>query len=96
MTPKEEKWLAEYKRQEARQRIKMLYRTLIFWGVFTIVCLIIQFSYPEEKFSFSNSLILLMIIINVGNAIREIIRNKRIAADGNSPETGHESIDGNY
>lgn len=80
MTPKEEQWLAEFNRREAKQRIRGLYRSLWFWGALAVIWLIILFSEPDNKFDFSDSLFLMVIILNGGNAIREIIRNKRIIA----------------
>lgn len=87
MTPKEEQWLAEYRRREAKDRIKGLYISLWFWGAFTIIWLIILFAEPEHKFNFSDSAFLMVIIFNSTNTIREIIRNKRFAAGKNPKET---------
>ncbi len=81
MTPQEEKWLEEYRRREAAKTAKMQYRALWIWGVlFTVWAIILLFSEPGSKFSFSDSLLLMMIVINAGMAIRELIRSKRIAA----------------
>lgn len=86
MTPKEEKWLAEYNRREARQRIKGLYRALALWGAFAIIWLTVLFSMPKSKFDITDSLFLMTIIVSVANIIRELIRNKRIAADRDAEE----------
>lgn len=80
MTPKEEQWLAEYHRREAGDRIKGLYRTLWFWGVFAIIWLVLLFAEPDHKFNFSDCAFLMVIIFNSSNAVREITRNKRIVA----------------
>ena len=88
MTPDETKWLAEHNRREARKRIKGLYRALLFWGVFAIVWLVILFSEPDKKFSLTDSLFLMTIVINGFYAVRELIRNKRIVAGNNPAETG--------
>ena len=85
MTPKEEKWLAEYRRREAAEAAKMQRRALWFWGMFAVVCLAVRFSEPDKKFSFWDSLFLMMIVINVFNTVRELIRNRRIAA-GEKPQ----------
>ena len=87
MTSQEEKWLTEYNRREAAHRIKGLYRALVLWGLFTIVCLAVRLSEPDKKFSFWDSLFLMMIVINVFYTIRELVRNKRIVAGGNPAET---------
>lgn len=89
MTPDETKWLAGHNRREARERIKRLYRALLFWGVFAIVWLVILFSEPDKKFSLTDSLLLMMIVINGFYAVREHIRNKRIVAGNNPAETGN-------
>ncbi|WP_418423720.1 hypothetical protein [Alistipes sp.] len=81
MTPQEEKWLEEYRRLEAAETAKMQYRALWIWGVlFAVWAIILLFSEPGSKFTFSDSLLLMMIVINAGMAIRELIRSKRIAA----------------
>lgn len=88
MTPKEEKWLAEYRRREAAEAAKMQRRALWFWGMlFTAWAVIGLFQKPESRFSFSDSLLLMTIIINAGTTIRELIRNRRIAAGEKSAET---------
>lgn len=48
---------------------------------------ILLFSEPGSKFTFSDSLLLMMIVINAGMAIRELIRSKRIAAGKKNAET---------
>lgn len=83
MKPKEEQWLAEYRRREAKDRIKGLYISLWSWGAFTIIWLIILFTEPEEKLNFTDYTLLMVIIFSGSNALREIIRNKRIAAGEN-------------
>lgn len=91
MTPREEQWLAEHNRREAQNRIKWQYRALVFWGAVALIWLVIRFSEPEKEFHITDYLFILMIVINSANAIREIIRNKRIAADRPRAEAG---IDG--
>ena len=86
MTPNEEKWLVEYRQREAEDKIKGLYRALIFWSVFAIIWLTILFSMPKGKFGITDSLFLMVIIINSANVIRELIRNKRIASGEKSAE----------
>ncbi|MBD9138344.1 MAG: hypothetical protein EGP78_12120 [Alistipes shahii] len=90
MTPKEEKWLAEYRRREAAKTVRMQRRALWFWGaLFTAWAIFGLFAEPD-KFTFTDSLLLMMIVINAGMAIRELIRNKRIAAgrDAEEPVSG--------
>lgn len=88
MTPEEDKWLAEYRRREAADAAKMQCRALWFWGVlFTVWVIFRLFSEPDNKFSFSDSLLLMMIVINAGIALRALIRNRRIAAGKKSAET---------
>lgn len=92
MTPNEEQWLAEYHRREAKDRIKGLYRALWSWGAIAIVWLIILITEPEYKLDFADYSLLLVIIFNCSNAVREIIRNKRIAA-GEKPAKTRESTE---
>lgn len=78
MTPKEEEWLARYCLQEARASIKRLYRALGFWGMLMICYLAVLLATPDEKFTLAQSGILMVIILNGGNIIRELVRNRRI------------------
>ena len=88
MTPQEEKWLEEYRRREAAETSKMQYRALWIWGVlFAVWAIILLFSEPGSKFTFSDSLLLMMIVINADMAIRELIRSKRIATGKKDVET---------
>ena len=90
MTPRENKWLEEYRRREAAKTVRMQRRALWFWGaLFTTWAIFGLFAEPD-KFTFTDSLLLMMIVINAGMAIRELIRNKRIAADRDAeePESG--------
>ena len=94
MTPQEEKWLEEYRRLEAAETAKMQYRALWIWGVlFAVWAIILLFSEPGSKFTFSDSLLLMMIVINAGMAIRELIRSKRIAAGKKNVETTDNDTD---
>lgn len=87
MTPQEEKWLEEYRRRKAVETAKMQYRVLWICGVlFAVWAIILLFSEPGSKFTFSDSLLLMMIVINAGMAIRELIRSKRIAAGKKTPK----------
>lgn len=87
MTPKEAQWLAEYNRREAAKTVRMQRRALWLYGaLFTAWAIIGLFAEPD-KFTFTDSLVLMMIVINAGTAVRELIRNKRIAAGGNPAET---------
>lgn len=81
----------KYHRREAKGRIKGLYRALWFWGAFAIIWLIILFAEPEDKLNFTDYTLLMVIIFNSTNTIREIIRNKRIAAGENPAETKEHS-----
>lgn len=81
MTPRENKWLEEYRRREAAKTIRMQRRALWFWGaLFTTWAIFGLFAEPD-KFTFTDSLLLIMILVNVFNSIKELIRNKRIAAE---------------
>lgn len=80
MTPKEEQWLAEYHRQEARQRVKRYCIILGFWCVIAVIWLIYLFWEPDRRFSFIDSLFLMTILINGVNAVKEILDGKRIAS----------------
>ena len=44
-----------------------------------------------DKFTFTDSLLLIMILVNVFNSIKELIRNKRIAAEKNAAETSEDA-----
>ncbi len=55
--------------------------------LFAVWAIILLFSEPGSKFTFSDSLLLMMIVINAGISIRELIRNKRIAAGKKNVET---------
>lgn len=54
---------------------------------------ILLFSEPGSKFTFSDSLLLMMIVINAGMAIRELIRSKRIAVGKKNVETTDNDTD---
>lgn len=41
--------------------------------------------------TFTDSLLLIMILVNVFNSIKELIRNKRIAAEKNAAETSEDA-----
>lgn len=81
MTPRENKWLEEYRRREAAKTVRMQrgrfgsgVRYSQDWAIFGL------FAEPD-KFTFTDSLLLIMILVNVFNSIKELIRNKRIAAE---------------
>ena len=81
MTPRENKWLEDYRRREAAKTVRMQRRALWFWGaLFTTWAIFGLFAEPD-KFTFTDSLLLIMILVNVFNSIKELIRNKRIAAE---------------
>ena len=85
MTPRENKWLEDYRRREAAKTVRMQRRALWFWGaIFGL------FAEPD-KFTFTDSLLLIMILVNVFNSIKELIRNKRIAAEKNAAETSEDA-----
>ena len=54
------------------------------WAIFGL------FAEPD-KFTFTDSLLLIMILVNVFNSIKELIRNKRIAAEKNAAETSEDA-----
>ena len=86
-----EKWLAEYRRREAAKTVRMQRRALWFWGaLFTTWAIFGLFAEPD-KFTFTDSLLLIMILVNVFNSIKELIRNKRIAAEKNAAETSEDA-----
>ena len=86
-----EKWLAEYRRREAAKTVRMQRRALWFWGaLFTAWAIFGLFAEPD-KFTFTDSLLLIMILVNVFNSIKELIRNKRIAAEKNAAETSEDA-----
>lgn len=88
MTPQEEKWLEEYRRRKAAETAKMQSRVLWICGVlFAVWAIILLFSESDSKFTFSDSLLLMTIVINAGMAIRELIRSKRIIAGKKNAET---------
>lgn len=79
MTPRENKWLEEYRRREAAKTVRMQRRALWFWGaLFTTWAIFGLFAEPD-KFTFTDSL------------IKELIRNKRIAAEKNAAETSEDA-----
>ena len=87
MTPRENKWLEDYRRREAANTGRIQRRALWFWGaLFTTWAIFGLFAEPD-KFTFTDSLLLIMILVNVFNSIKELIRNKRIAAEKNAAET---------
>lgn len=52
MTPKEEKWLAEYRRREAAKTVRMQRRALWFWGaLFTAWAIFGLFAEPDKSHS---------------------------------------------
>ena len=62
-----------------------------FWGaLFTTWAIFGLFAEPD-KFTFTDSLLLIMILVNVFNSIKELIRNKRIAAEKNAAETSEDA-----
>lgn len=66
-------------------------RALWFWGaLFTTWAIFGLFAEPD-KFTFTDSLLLIMILVNVFNSIKELIRNKRIAAEKNAAETSEDA-----
>ena len=82
MTPRENKWLEEYRRREAAKTV---------WGaLFTTWAIFGLFAEPD-KFTFTDSLLLIMILVNVFNSIKELIRNKRIAAEKKAAETSEDA-----
>ena len=85
MTPRENKWLEDYRRREAAKTV------LWCWGaLFTTWAIFGLFAEPD-KFTFTDSLLLIMILVNVFNSIKELIRNKRIAAEKNAAETSEDA-----
>lgn len=80
MTPQEEQRLVNH-RQETREYRKIRYRALVFWGMLAICWLAALFSSPDKGFTFTDSLLLMAIILNVGNILRELRGNKRTAAE---------------
>ena len=56
-------------------------------GTLDLRAIILLFSESDSKFTFSDSLLLMTIVINAGMAIRELIRSKRITAGKKSAET---------
>ncbi|CBK64933.1 MULTISPECIES: hypothetical protein [Alistipes] len=91
MTPRENKWLEDYRRREAAKTVRMQRRALWFWGaLFTTWAIFGLFAEPD-KFTFTDSLLLIMILVNVFNSIKELIRNKRIAAEKNAAETSEDA-----
>lgn len=87
MTPKEEQWLAEYHRQEAQKQAKRGYLALGCWCLLAIAWLICLFTAPDRKFSFTDSLFLITIIINCAAAVKQVMKGRRIAA-GRKSTTG--------
>lgn len=74
MTPRENKWLEDYRRREAAKTVRMQRRALWFWGaLFTTWAIFGLFAEPD-KFTFTDSLLLIMILVNVFNSIKELIR----------------------
>lgn len=68
-------------RQEAREYRKSRYRALGFWGMLAICWLTALLSCPSKRFTFTDSLLLTAIILNVGNILRELRHNERIGAE---------------
>lgn len=61
------------------------------WGaLFTTWAIFGLFAEPD-KFTFTDSLLLIMILVNVFNSIKELIRNKRIAAEKNAADTSEDA-----
>ena len=59
MTPRENKWLEEYRRREAAKTVRMQRRALWFWGaLFTTWAIFGLFAEPD-KFTFTDSLLLM-------------------------------------
>lgn len=91
MASNEENWRLEYRRQQARERIRGLKRALWLWALFAVVCLTIKLSYYHgERLSFTDFLILMMIVINVGNTVRELVLIRRILT-GRNPQKDREN-----
>ena len=80
MTPNEEQWLAEYHRQEAQKQAKRGYLALGCWCLLAIAWLICLFTEHDRKFSFTDSLFLITIVINCTAAVKQVMEGRRIAA----------------
>ena len=63
---------------------------LVLGWLFTTWAIFGLFAEPD-KFTFTDSLLLIMILVNVFNSIKELIRNKRIAAEKNAVETSEDA-----
>lgn len=91
MTPRENKWLEDYRGREAAKTVRMQRRALWFWGALFTTWAIFGLCAEPDKFTFTDSLLLIMILVNVFNSIKELIRNKRIAAEKKAAETSEDA-----
>lgn len=91
MTPRENKWLEEYRRREAAKTVRMQRRALWFWGALFTTWAIFGLSQEPAQVHIHRQSLLIMILVNVFNSIKELIRNKRIAAEKNAAETSEDA-----